>query len=76
MGTVGKKEGKIFQCAWRSVQSAGPVEVGGYDCGGRLSVSVGHGDELVGSPPDHLWSRCGEVSAGLGLRRNQSSPTF
>lgn len=75
MGTVGKKEGTIFQCAWRSVRSAGPVEVEEYDCGDRPAVSVGHGDGLVESLPDHLWSRCGGVSAGLGLG-NQSSSTF
>lgn len=48
------------------------MEVVEYDYGGLLSVSVGHGDELVESPPDHLWLICGGVSAGLVLRRNQN----
>lgn len=69
---MGKKEGKIFQYGRWFVQSEGPAEVVEYDCGGLLSVSEGHGDELVESPPDHLWLICGGVSAGLVLRRNQS----
>lgn len=54
------------------VQLAAPVEVVIYDCGGLLPVSVGHGDELFESRPDHLWLISGEVFAGLVLRRNQN----
>lgn len=54
------------------VQPEGSVAEGTCGCGGLLSVSVGCGDEPVESPPDHLWSICGGVSAGLVLRRNQN----